>query len=150
MTIRVHGLKRTGQKRPTSTWDFEEWQHIWLVASVVCRDLLSLDQINRGFDNIGVKISQDQAIRIAERLNRITNCKSTAIVQLELGPDPGESTTHTCPLCRGVRLIRWRTGGGKCILCGGGGILPGPNIQFVDLLKGFVKFCYESEGFDIR
>ena len=132
------------------------WRPLWSFISVVCHDILTVEDVERGEYNDGHEIDENKAKVISERLQLyIDNGDAERWGkerQATLDAEPDEE----CNICEGTgkRQEPTVTGAGdmKCNGCEGKGSRRPFNTNYpfdIENVQEFAKFAAQSGGFNI-
>ena len=121
----VYGLEPNGEQKPDVNWDDREqvdayfawqdntkgsyfraniwyWHPLWTYVVGSCQDILSKEDIERGYANDGHIISKKKAIKISERLQELSENGDTRIYAQEFEDNQNAYKDVECNICAGT------------------------------------------------
>ena len=132
------------------------WRPLWAFISVVCDDILTEEDVERGEYNDGHEINEEKAKVISERLQLYIDNGDAERWGKERQETLDAQEDEECNICDGTgnRQEPPETGAGdvKCNGCQGKGTVRPFNTQYpfdIENVQEFIKFAAQSGGFTI-
>ena len=136
------------------------WRPLWQYVSVVCEDILTEKDMEKGEYNDGHRISKTKANRIASRLKKLDKDGSTMKYELGYKEYLTSLPEEECDICNGQGMRNDEIGkqarkinrAYTCNGCDGKGVKNNFNTHYPfesDVVMRFAEFCKQSGGFEI-
>jgi hypothetical protein len=136
------------------------WRPLWQYVTVVCNNILTEKDMERGEYNDGHRISKTKANRIASKLRKLDKSGETMEYELKYKEYLRSLPEENCNICNGTGLREDEVGMEqrekdeeyKCNGCLGKGKRDnfGTHYPFEsEIIMRFAEFCEQSGGFEI-
>ncbi len=126
---------------------YRDWRPLWTYATGECRHALTDEEVERGYHNDALFISEEKALVIGRKLLTLIGYGYTEQTAKEDSPAEALNAISECPSCGGVGYRTHRLN--RCESCKGTGVMTG-SASYLFTVKNtmnFGHFCIESGGF---
>jgi len=129
------------------------WRPLWEYVYLVCKDIISEKEFEKGMYNDGFKFNEDKALEISERLKFEVKDGETKKYEKSYKEELEAKSDVVCDICKGKGTRDDKYVKGKCNGCGGKGKRRPSSTYYPfsqENVEEFIVFTRNSGGFEIH